>query len=150
MPPDVLAMNYQATKIRLTCDEGTVRAWSAYMLDHIDEVSLALRNESVRHEMWFMGRDPSLFVIGIMDVDDAAASQAIAARSWLGVDEVHKAAHGRDRAGQREPAPDGDRSLREAPPRDVYCHARLPSIACGRRQPYPGITGACDPRVTDL
>jgi hypothetical protein len=88
--PQVLAMNYQATKIRLTCNERTIREWSAYMLDHIDEVSLALCNEGVRHEMWFMGRDTSLFLIGVMDVDDAAASRAIAARSQLGVDEAHR------------------------------------------------------------
>lgn len=27
------------------------------MLDHLDDVSISLRNEGVRHEMWFMGRD---------------------------------------------------------------------------------------------
>jgi hypothetical protein len=83
-------MNYRATKVRLTCDERTVREWTSYMLDHLDEVSLALRNEGVRHEMWFMGRDSSLFVIGVMDVDDIAASRAAAAKSELSVDEVHK------------------------------------------------------------
>jgi hypothetical protein len=83
-------MNYRATKIRLTCDERTVREWASYMLDNNDEVVLALRNEGVRHEMWFMGRDSSLFVIGVMDVDDAAASRAVAAKSRLNVDEVHR------------------------------------------------------------
>ncbi|WP_353645094.1 DUF6176 family protein [Mesorhizobium sp. WSM2239] len=83
-------MNYLATKIRVTCDEVTVWAWAAYMTEHLDEVSLALRNESVRHEMWFMGRDWSLFVLGVMDVDDHPGSQAVSAKSELSVDEVHK------------------------------------------------------------
>jgi hypothetical protein len=83
-------MNYLATKIRVTCDETTVRAWAAYMIEHLEEVSAALRNENVRHEMWFMGRDCSLFIVGVMDVDDHAASQAVAAKSGLSVDEVHK------------------------------------------------------------
>ncbi|GLS35047.1 hypothetical protein GCM10010869_06350 [Mesorhizobium tianshanense] len=74
----------------MTCDEKTVREWTSYMRDHGDEVSLALRNEGVRHEMWFMGHDSSLFVIGVMDVDDIAASRAVAAKSELSVDEVHR------------------------------------------------------------
>ena len=83
-------MNYRATKIRVICDEETVREWAAYMRAHIDEASMALRNEGVRHEMWFMGRDPSLFVIGVMDVDDVAASRQVAVKSRLSVDEVHR------------------------------------------------------------
>jgi hypothetical protein len=34
------------------------------MLDHIEEVALSFRNEDVRHEMWFIGQDSSLFMIG--------------------------------------------------------------------------------------
>ncbi|PSJ61559.1 DUF6176 family protein [Pseudaminobacter soli (ex Li et al. 2025)] len=83
-------MNYRATKIRVTCDEEVVREWASYMLAHIDEVSLALRNEGVRHEMWFMSRDSSLFIIGVMDVESLAASKAIAANSRLSVDERHR------------------------------------------------------------
>ncbi len=83
-------MNYRATKIRLTCDEPIVRAWASFMEEHLDEVSAALRNENVRHEMWFLGRDASLYVIGVMDVDDHRASQKVAAASSLKVDEVHR------------------------------------------------------------
>lgn len=83
-------MSYQATKIRLTCDELIVRAWASFMKEHLDEVSAALRSENVRHEMWFLGRDTSLYVIGVMDVDDHRASQKIAAYSRLKVDEVHR------------------------------------------------------------
>jgi Family of unknown function (DUF6176) len=83
-------MNYRATKIRVTCDEEVVREWASHMLAHIDEVSLALRNEGARHEMWFMGKDSSLFIIGVMDVESLAASQAIAAKSQLSVDEIHR------------------------------------------------------------
>lgn len=64
------SMNYRATKIGLTCGEPIVRAWASYMMEHLDEVVTALRNENVRHEMWLMGRDTSLYVIGVMDVDD--------------------------------------------------------------------------------
>ncbi|WP_366511795.1 hypothetical protein, partial [Mesorhizobium sp.] len=60
------------------------------MRDHRDEVSLALCNEGVRHEMWFLRRDSSLFVIGVMDVDDIAASRAVTVKSQLSVDEVHR------------------------------------------------------------
>jgi Family of unknown function (DUF6176) len=83
-------MNYRATKIRVTCDEEAVREWSSYMLTHIHEVSLALRNEGVGHEMWFMGRDSSPFIIGVMDVENLTASRAIAAGSRLSVDETHR------------------------------------------------------------
>lgn len=60
------------------------------MKEHPDEVSATLRNENVRHEMWFMSRDAALYVIGVMDVDDHRASQDVAARSNLGVDAVHR------------------------------------------------------------
>lgn len=83
-------MNYRATKIGLTCDEPTVRAWANYMVEHLEEISVALRNENVRHEMWFMGRDASLYIIGVMDVDDHHASQEAAAISNLEVDAVHR------------------------------------------------------------
>lgn len=83
-------MNYRATKIGLTCDEPVVRAWASFMTEHLGEVSAALRNENVRHEMWFMGRDTSLYIIGVMDVDDHQASQEVAAKSSLEVDAVHR------------------------------------------------------------
>ena len=84
-------MNYQARRIRLTCGETTVRNWAAFMLAHRDEVSTALRQEGVRHEMWFMGADEiSLYVIGVMDVDDQADSVAASERSELSVDAVHR------------------------------------------------------------
>lgn len=72
VPPDELPsrMNYRATKIRLTCDERTVREWASYMLDHLDEVSVALHNEGVRH--------------------DIAASRAAAAKSELSIDVAHR------------------------------------------------------------
>ncbi|MCO5132653.1 MAG: DUF6176 family protein [Xanthobacteraceae bacterium] len=84
-------MNYQAKRIRLTCNETTVRDWAAFMLAHLDEMSVALRQEGVRHEMWFMGADEiSLYVIGVMDVDDKAASVAASEKSELSVDAVHR------------------------------------------------------------
>lgn len=84
-------MNYEARKIRLTCRENIVREWAMFMLAHLDEVSLALRQEGVRHEMWFMGTDDaSLFVIGVMDVDDKAASVAVTEKSHLSVDIAHR------------------------------------------------------------
>ncbi len=83
-------MNYRAMKIGLTCDEPIVRAWASFMKQHLDEVSAALRNENVRHEMWFMGRDAALYVIGVMDVDDHHASQRVSAKSCLQVDTVHR------------------------------------------------------------
>ncbi|ESZ11016.1 DUF6176 family protein [Mesorhizobium sp. M0923] len=84
-------MNYEAKKIRLTCGENIVRKWAAFMLAHLDEVSSALRQEGVRHEMWFMGVDgTSLFIIGVMDVDDKAASVAVSEKSHLSVDNVHR------------------------------------------------------------
>lgn len=83
-------MKYRATKIPILCDEKVVRQWADYMCDHLDEVSISLRNEGVRHEMWFMGKGSSLFLIGVMDVDDIAASRAVAAQSGLSVDDVHR------------------------------------------------------------
>lgn len=77
-------------KIGLTCDEPRVRAWASFMKQHLDEVSEALRNENVRHEMWFMGRDAALYVIGVMDVDDHSGSQHVSAKSNLQVDAVHR------------------------------------------------------------
>lgn len=77
-------------KIGLTCDESIVRAWAGFMKQHIDEVSAALRNENVRHEMWFMGKDADLYIIGVMDVEDHRASQQVAAKSSLDVDAVHR------------------------------------------------------------
>lgn len=61
------------------------------MLAHLDEVSLALRQEGVRHEMWFLGTDDiSPFLIGVMDVDDKPASVVISEMSSLSVDAVHR------------------------------------------------------------
>lgn len=84
-------MNYEARKIRLTCGEYTVRDWAAFMLCRLDEVAFALRQEGVRHEMWFLGADDkSLFVIGVMDVDDKAGSVAVSETSHLSVDIAHR------------------------------------------------------------
>ena len=84
-------MSYTARKIYLTCDESVVHDWAAYMRAHLDEVVRSLRQEQVRHEMWFQGRDHhGLFLIGVMDVDDHAKSAAVAAASTLGVDLVHR------------------------------------------------------------
>jgi len=84
-------MRYQATKIPVRCSRQTVQAWANYMITHADEVTSALRQEGVRHELWFLGQDDaSLYVIGVMDVDDKAASVAISNRSTLSVDRVHR------------------------------------------------------------
>lgn len=84
-------MNYAATKIYLTCDQAVLDAWTAYMLGHLEEVGASLRQERVRHEMWFCGNDAGgLFIIGVMDVDDAPASVVIANASTLSVDQVHR------------------------------------------------------------
>jgi hypothetical protein len=41
--------------------------------------------------MWFMGADDtSLFVIGVMDVDDKAVSVADSEKSYLSVNAVHR------------------------------------------------------------
>lgn len=85
-------MNYAAKKIYVNCDEQVVRAWAAYLQANRHEVVHALRQEHVRHEMWFLGQDEKgLHVIGVMDVDDAAASSAISQKSDLSVDRVHRA-----------------------------------------------------------
>ena len=70
-------MNYRATKVPPVCGEGVVREWASYMIDHIDEASLALRNEGVRHEVWFLGRGSRLSVLGVMEVDDLAHSRPV-------------------------------------------------------------------------
>jgi hypothetical protein len=84
-------MNYSARKIYLTCDEEPLLAWAAFMRGHLEEVVQSLRQERVRHEMWFSGRDQDgLFVIGVMDVDDHQTSAAVANASALEVDRVHR------------------------------------------------------------
>jgi hypothetical protein len=84
-------MNYAARKIYLTCDRDTLNEWAAYMRDHIEEVALSLRNEGVRHEMWFSGEDRAgLYVVGVMDTDDQQTSARIAGMSCLEVDRVHR------------------------------------------------------------
>lgn len=82
--------NYHATKIPLLCNEDTVRQWAGYMLQHLDEVASALRVEGVRHEMWLLGKDDALFVIGVMDVDEVTNAAVVPQKSRFGVDEVHK------------------------------------------------------------
>jgi len=84
-------VNYSAKKIYLNCDEHIVRDWADFMRHHQDEIVRSLTQENVRHEMWFMGRDDALYVIGVMDVDDLAASSKIAVQSALEVDKVHRA-----------------------------------------------------------
>ncbi len=82
----------KAKKIYLTCNEAEVSAWAGYLNAHAGEVEQSLRQEGVRREMWFSGRDEGgLFVIGIMDADDAAHSARVAASSALSVDTVHRA-----------------------------------------------------------
>lgn len=84
-------MGYGAKKIYLTCDRTVVRGWSDYMTTHADEVSQSLAQEGVRHELWYLGEDAGgLFVIGVMDVDDAAAAARVAGSSTLSVDAVHR------------------------------------------------------------
>ncbi len=84
-------MNYSAKKIFLTCDEKPVRDWAAYMQAHTDEVIQSLSQEQVRHEVWYLGnQDGSLYLIGVLDVDDHALSSAIAQKSLLSVDKVHQ------------------------------------------------------------
>jgi len=84
-------MNYSAKKIYLTCHEQEVREWEAYMQAHMDEVVQSLSQEGVRHEAWYMGKDDGgLYVIGVMDVDDQAASSAIAQSSSLSIDKIHR------------------------------------------------------------
>ncbi|WP_152027249.1 DUF6176 family protein [Brucella pituitosa] len=84
-------MNYEAKKIRLTCGEKAVREWASFMLAHLNEVSSALQQEGVRHELWYIGSDDvSLFIIGVMDVDDKAASVAVSQKSQLSVDAIHR------------------------------------------------------------
>ena len=82
--------NYHATKIPLLCNEETVRQWADYMREHLAEVASALRMEGVRHEMWLLGKDVELFIIGVMDVDDVTNATAISQRSKSRVDEVHR------------------------------------------------------------
>ena len=85
-------MNYSARKIYLTCDEHPLNEWAAFMRAHLDQVAESLRDEKVRHEMWFSGRDEGgLFVIGVMDVDDHQASNTVTTASTLEVDQVHRA-----------------------------------------------------------
>lgn len=50
-------MNYIAKKIRLNCNENTVRAWSTYLTAHMDEVEQSLRKEGVQHEVWYFAND---------------------------------------------------------------------------------------------
>lgn len=76
-------MRYRAVKIPLRCGEDTVRQGADYMRAPIDEVSESLRREGVRHEMWFFGAGDPHFVIGVMDVPDAATASAVAAASEL-------------------------------------------------------------------
>jgi len=84
-------MNYKAKKIRLTCAEETVREWASFMLAHLNEVSSALQQEGVGHELWYIGDDDvSLFIIGVMDVDDKADSVAVSKKSQLSVDVIHR------------------------------------------------------------
>jgi hypothetical protein len=84
-------MNYSAKKIYVTCGWKEVHEWAAYMQSHMDEVSQSLSQEQVRHEAWYAGQDDGgLYVIGVMDVDDQKASAAIAARSSLTIDQVHR------------------------------------------------------------
>lgn len=84
-------MNYTAKKIYLTCSEAIVREWAEYMTRHADEVRQALRQESVRHEMWLLGREAtSLYLIGIMDVGDPVGAHRATQQSTLSVDRVHK------------------------------------------------------------
>ncbi len=49
-------MTYRAKKIRLFCTIEVVEQWAAFMRAHLEEVEAALRQEGVRHEMWFSGQ----------------------------------------------------------------------------------------------
>ena len=119
-------MNYSAHKIYLTCNEGPLAAWAAFMRGHIEEVSESLRQERVRHEMWFSGQDQGgLFIIGVMDVDDHQASAAAANVLVLEVDRVHREfkkhwdrarTHKLDIAPRQAPVFDGYALLFEARP----------------------------------
>lgn len=80
-------------KIFLTCGEQEVRSWAAFMLANMSEVKQSLHNEGVRYEAWYLGRDEGdgcLFLVGVMDVDDATAAHAVSAKSTLEVDKVHR------------------------------------------------------------
>lgn len=84
-------MKYAAKKIYLTCGNDVLARWVEFMRENIQEVALSLADENVRHEMWFSGRDSDgLFIIGVMDVDDASRSAKIANASTLAVDNVHR------------------------------------------------------------
>ncbi|MEQ9448581.1 MAG: DUF6176 family protein [Rhodospirillaceae bacterium] len=84
-------MNYSARKIYLTCDERTLQEWASFMRAHMDDVAESLRQERVRHELWFSGKDSGgLFVIGVMDVDDQQDASNIAQDSISEVDLAHK------------------------------------------------------------
>lgn len=74
----------------LACDLATVRLWADHMRAHVDDVSASLRNEGVEHEIWFLYPGPPLCAIGVMKGDDAVAAAAVAARSTLSVDQVHR------------------------------------------------------------
>ena len=119
-------MPYSAAKIFVTCDEAEVRKWADFMVANLSEVKQSLLNEGARHEIWYMGEEEgSIYLVGVMDVEDEAASAAVAAGSELAVDEVHrnfKQHWDRDRSSKLEIDPLVEPSFREL---DLLFEARV-------------------------
>ena len=119
-------MPYSAAKIFVTCDVAEVRKWADFMIANLSEVKQSLLNEGALHEAWFLGEEEGAFyVIGVMDVADEKASAAVAAKSKLSVDEVHrnfKQHWDRDRSSKLEIDPLVEPSFREL---DLLFEARV-------------------------